>query len=85
MAGRIGGMAIARQFSLSYLLLEISWIAAALGCFSQLRYAPREWQPVLLVYGTLFAGIALGGLFKQLATGYWLGIALVSQDSWRAW
>ena len=70
-------MASARQFSLTYLLREIFWIAAALGCFSQLSYAPKEWQAALLVYGTLFAGIAFGGLFKRVASGYWLGIALV--------
>lgn len=70
-------MARARQFSLSYLLLEVFWIAAALAETGQLRYAPQEWQAALLVYGTLFAGIAFGGLFKRMASGYWLGIALV--------
>lgn len=70
-------MRSAPQFSLSYLLLEMFWIAAALGCFSQIRYAPQQLQVALLVYGTLFTGIAIGGLFKRMASGYWLGAAVV--------
>lgn len=67
----------ARQFTLSYLLREVFWIAAALGCFSQLRDVPKEWQVAILLYGTLFAGFAIAGLFKRMLHGYWLGAALV--------
>jgi hypothetical protein len=72
-------MASARQFSLTYLLREIFWIAAALGCFSELSYARKEWQSALLVYGTLFAGIAFG-VYSRVASGYWLRPAGLSQD-----
>jgi hypothetical protein len=67
----------ASQFSLSYLLMEVTWIAAAAACFGQVGYAPHGWQPVLLVYGTLFAGIALGGLFGRMPRSYWLGAAII--------
>jgi hypothetical protein len=69
----MGTMKRARQFTLSYLLLETLWIAAALACFTQIAYVPRELQIVFLVYGTLFSAVAIGGLVEGMPAAFWVG------------
>jgi hypothetical protein len=63
----------AGQFTLSNLLLEILWIAAALTCFTQIASVPQGLQFVLLVYGILFSAAAIGGLVEGMPAGFWAG------------
>ena len=70
-------MTPARQFSLSTLFLEILWIAAALGCFTQLPIVPENLRFVFFLYGVLFGSIAVGGLFGRMVVGFWVGLSLV--------
>jgi len=66
------------QFSLPYLFLETFWIAAALGCFTQVLRVPGELQAVLLVYGWLCSGVAIGGLFGRMSAGFLAALGLIA-------
>jgi hypothetical protein len=67
-----------RQFTLSYLFLEMFWIAAALGCFSQLLRVQDVFWMVLVIYGVLFSAVAIGGLFRRMVLGFLIGFVLVA-------
>ena len=65
-----------RQFSLSYLFLEIFWIALAMGLS---RLFPTQEYPVKVIISLLFCistGAALGGLFKNMRYGVLLGAVI---------
>lgn len=70
-----------RQFSLSYLLLEIFWIALSLGFVSQAIYLSPSpdisFQRIcLLLPAIAFAGAAVGGIFGRMTAGFLVTYAL---------
>jgi hypothetical protein len=68
-----------RQFSLGYLLLEIFWVAAALGSFRAIMALPEEYAaagPPLLLAAVVAVGAALGGVFGQMRWGAVLAVLL---------
>ena len=70
-----------RQFSLGYLLLEIFWIAAALGSFRAIAAVPEEYSDagaLLLLMGVVATGAALGGAFRRMTTGVVVAVILVA-------
>ena len=76
----MGEMADRWQFSLGYFLLEVFWIAAAFGAILQAIRYPRsheaDVQVLLSIAGITCAGAAVGGLFRDMATGFWLALVL---------
>ena len=67
-----------RQFSLGYLLLEISLVGAAMGMFRAATALPEGYEAlglVLLVASVGAGGAAIGGLFGRMLEGVFWAIA----------
>lgn len=65
-----------RQFSLGYMLLEISWIGIALGLIcASLGPIKPEAQAAFVIAGMLAGSAAIGGLFGQMALGVYCTLA----------
>lgn len=64
------------QFTLAYLLCEFVWIAAALACFTQIFVFPVWGQIGLYMLGMICLCAAMGGMFRQMATGFWCGVVI---------
>jgi hypothetical protein len=60
-----------RQFSLRYLLLQIFWVAVALGTLRALASLPENPAagPLLLIALVIAIGAAIGGCFGQMIWG----------------
>lgn len=65
-----------RQFTLAYLFCEFVWIAAALACFTQIFAFPLWGQIGLYMLGMICLCAAMGGLFREMAIGFWCGVVI---------
>jgi hypothetical protein len=63
------GLLRKRQFSLGYLMLEMFWIAAALGSFRAMTVPDNGLSPALLIGAVASSGAAIGGLFGNMRAG----------------
>ncbi|HEY2411750.1 MAG TPA: hypothetical protein VGI40_05890 [Pirellulaceae bacterium] len=74
-----------QQFSLGYLMLEIFWVAAALGffraAFSQ-NTIPYVATSVFLFIGVTATGAAIGGLFGRMANGAYCVFGCGAGPAW---
>src|SRR5262245_47611840 len=70
-AGRIGGLGLSRQFSLSFMLFQVAWISIALGLFRAATQGalPYVVRAMFFVAGLLATGAVIGGLFGRMITG----------------
>lgn len=69
-----------RQFSLGYLMLEIFWVAVALGCFRAAfdsTTEPYAATTLFMLAGMVTAGAAIGGLFGRMAIGALVGFGII--------
>jgi hypothetical protein len=68
-----------RQYSLSYLLLEIFWVAAALGSFRAITALPEGYAaagPPLVLGVVVAIGAAIGGAFGRMVIGAVVAVIL---------
>jgi len=72
-----------RQYSLSYLLLDIFWWAVALASVRALDAGLGDSMHfALFILACATIGAAVGGLFRQMFLGAGIGLAMVLWIVW---
>jgi hypothetical protein len=65
------------QFTITYLLLEVFWVAATLGLFIQAQQNEGLSFP-LLCAAYLSGSAACGGIFHEMKVGVYFGVVIAA-------